>query len=344
MRLNILAAAVAVALAGSSASAQESIVQGASSSGHTTFQIMTGWSSVINREVPEVSMTVQASGPSVPTTQLVQQGRIQAGPAGNSAPYEAVRSIANFEGQPKADKVRTWMPIYVYGAQLVVPAESDVQDWTDLEGLRVGIALARLEAEGFLTWEANRGYRVTVFAIEDVRAIYGVRAILEAEAVRLSGRRGLSAVLVRELTELTRQMEEIVYIPDHSAEQRAWFLKMNHRFHRQIYDNCANEFLLRQIASTADLPLALRNFFSFSAEQLTESHAAHVNILAALTSGEADRAAGLMREHIWAARDRMSVKKTKRAGSQARRVPMSRGKRILVPAKERAGIRKESEG
>ena len=139
MRLNILAAAVAVALAGSSASAQESIVQGASSSGHTTFQIMTGWSSVINREVPEVSMTVQASGPSVPTTQLVQQGRIQAGPAGNSAPYEAVRSIANFEGQPKADKVRTWMPIYVYGAQLVVPAESDVQDWTDLEGLRVGV-------------------------------------------------------------------------------------------------------------------------------------------------------------------------------------------------------------
>ena len=49
----------------------------------------------------------------------------------------------------------------------------------------VRVALARLEAEGFLTWEPNRGYRVTVFSIEDVRAIYGVRAILESEAVRL---------------------------------------------------------------------------------------------------------------------------------------------------------------
>lgn len=223
-------------------------------------------------------------------------------------------------------------------------SETQLAKDTQVSRTPVRIALARLEAEGFLTWEANRGYRVTVFSIEDVRAIYGVRAILEAEAVRLSGRRGLSAALVRELTDLTRQMEEIVSIPDHSAEQRARFLKMNHRFHRQIYDNCGNEFLLRQIASTADLPLALRNFFSFSAEQLTESHAAHVNILAALTSGEADRAAGLMREHIWAARDRMSVKKTKRASSEARRVPMSRGKRILVPAKERARGKKENQG
>ena len=139
MKYSILAAAAAVALFGASASAQQSFVQGASSSGHTTFQIMTGWSTVINREVPEVSVTVQASGPSVPTTQLVQQGRIQAGPAGNSAPYEATRGIGAFEGQGEADKVRTWMPIYVYGAQLVVSADSDIENWTDLEGKRVGV-------------------------------------------------------------------------------------------------------------------------------------------------------------------------------------------------------------
>ena len=139
MKYTILAAATAVALSGASVSAQQSLVQGASSSGHTTFQIMTGWSTVINREVPEVSVTVQASGPSVPTTQLVQQGRIQAGPVGNSAPYEAVRSIGAFEGQEAADKIRTWMPVYVYGAQLVVPDDSEVTDWEDLEGKRVGV-------------------------------------------------------------------------------------------------------------------------------------------------------------------------------------------------------------
>lgn len=139
MKYSIQAAAAAVVLSSASAFAQQSLVQGASGSGHTTFQIVTGWSTVINREVPEVSVTVQASGPSIPTTQLVQQGRIQAGPAGNSAPYEAVRSIGAFEGQPSADKVRTWMPIYVYGAQLVVPADSDINNWEDLEGKRVGV-------------------------------------------------------------------------------------------------------------------------------------------------------------------------------------------------------------
>lgn len=139
MKIRNIAAAASVALIAASAQGQESFVQGASSAGHTTFQIMTGWSTIINREVPDVSVTVQASGASVPTTQLVQQGRIQAGPAGNSAPYEAVRSIGAFEGQPKADKVRTWMPIYVYGAQLVVPAESEIDDWTDLAGKRVGV-------------------------------------------------------------------------------------------------------------------------------------------------------------------------------------------------------------
>ncbi|WP_417725272.1 TAXI family TRAP transporter solute-binding subunit [Salipiger sp.] len=139
MNITLAATFVATAALCGTAGAQESFVQGASGSGHTTFQIMTGWAGVINREVPEVSVTVQASGASVPTTQLVQQGRIQAGPAGNTAPYEAVRSIGEFEGQPEADKIRTWMPIYVYGAQLVVPADSDIENWSDLDGKRVGV-------------------------------------------------------------------------------------------------------------------------------------------------------------------------------------------------------------
>ena len=199
----------------------------------------------------------------------------------------------------------------------------------------VRIALARLEAEGFLSWQPNRGYNVTVFSIEDVRAIYGVRAMLESEAVRLCGRRGMKAVLTRELQSLTDAMGKIVSNPCDDPEGRSEFLRLNHRFHRLIYENCGNPFLLRQIAATADLPLALRNYFAFSPKQLAESQVAHEMVLTALMAREPDRAAGLMREHIWSARDRMSVRKTKRRRAAPAGQASSRGKVTLIPGKDR---------
>jgi TRAP transporter TAXI family solute receptor len=199
--IKILATRVALAFTlglavGGTGNAQESFVQGASGSGHTTFQIMTGWAGVINREVPEVSVTVQASGASVPTTQLVQQGRIHAGPVGNSAPYEALRSIGAFEGQPEADKIRTWMPIYVYGAQLVVPAESDINDWTDLAGKRVGVG-----SIGSVGEQTNRaileaigvGYdKIDEFAIPHAEMVDGMKngaldAVIETTGIPTAG-------------------------------------------------------------------------------------------------------------------------------------------------------------
>ena len=54
-----------------------------------------------------------------------------------------------------------------------------------------------------------------------------------------------------------------------------------------------------------DLPLALRNYFNFSSQQLQVAHSDHVRILDAVKGGESERAAGLLREHIWAARDCM---------------------------------------
>lgn len=120
------------------AAAETSIVMGAARPGHTTFQIMTGYSTVINREIEGVTVTVQQSGASVATTELVAQNRIQAGPVGNTAPFEAWRGIKTFEGRQTQD-FRTWMPVYTYGAQLVVPADSDIESWADLEGRRVGV-------------------------------------------------------------------------------------------------------------------------------------------------------------------------------------------------------------
>ncbi|MCG8447169.1 MAG: TAXI family TRAP transporter solute-binding subunit [Hyphomicrobiales bacterium] len=133
-----IAVAATVTWFAADAAAETTFVQGATRPGHTTFQVMTGYANIINREVPEVTVTVQQSGASVATTQLVESNRIQAGPVGNNAPYDAWRGLGKFEGK-KTENIRTWTPIYTYGAQLIVPADSDIHDWTDLEGKRVGV-------------------------------------------------------------------------------------------------------------------------------------------------------------------------------------------------------------
>ena len=105
-----IAVAATVTWFAADAAAETTFVQGATRPGHTTFQVMTGYANIINREVPEVTVTVQQSGASVATTQLVESNRIQAGPVGNNAPYGAWRGLGKFEGK-KTENIRTWTPM-----------------------------------------------------------------------------------------------------------------------------------------------------------------------------------------------------------------------------------------
>jgi GntR family transcriptional regulator of vanillate catabolism len=193
----------------------------------------------------------------------------------------------------------------------------------------VRIALSRLEAEGLLTHDPKRGFRVTTFTVADVREIYSVRALMETEAVRLAARLGVGERGWRRLRSLNESMGLLLNRRGDDQAVRAEFQALNFEFHNLIYDHCGNRFLRRQIAAVAELPLALRNYSNFSSRELQESHVAHSNILSALEKGEGDRAAALMREHIWAARDRMVSRKTRRTTRRQGHAVSPRGKLIL---------------
>ncbi|WP_417721561.1 GntR family transcriptional regulator [Salipiger sp.] len=217
-------------------------------------------------------------------------------------------------------------------------SEAVVSELTGMSRTPVRAALSRLEGEGFLIHEPNVGFRVKVFTVEEVREIYGVRALLESEAVRLAGRRGLSDPVKTRLCALRDAMAGIVAHETGSNAERLVFQRHNYDFHNLIYDQCGNRFLRNRIDAAMELPLALRNFFNFSPEELAKSHEAHVSILASLVDGDAERAAAHMREHIWAARDRMAVRKTRTRRQGGRRPEVSsRGKRILTPGRQVAG-------
>ncbi len=181
-------------------------------------------------------------------------------------------------------------------------------------------ALNRLEAEGFVVYEPRRGHRLRRFSAQDAEEIYGVRALVESEAVRLAARRGLEPKSEADLGELISRMAAVLANPDglEPEEVRTRFLRLNHRFHAVLYGACGNQYLLRIIRQVTELPLVLRHYFNFSDEQLDASHQDHQSIFRALRAREPDRASALVREHILAARDRMLVT-SKAAGGRDER-------------------------
>jgi TRAP transporter TAXI family solute receptor len=176
--LGALGLAAPLLATGAVAQTPRNLVLGAASPGHATFNIVVAYSRVINRLVPAVATTVQQSGASTQTTQLVQTNRIAAGPTGNSAPYEAWRGLGTWQGRPTRD-IRTWMPMYVYGAQLVVREDSPIRSWADLAGRRVGVG--SIGSVGEMTnqviLEANGvGYdRIQAFRIPHEQMVDGFR-------------------------------------------------------------------------------------------------------------------------------------------------------------------------
>jgi DNA-binding GntR family transcriptional regulator len=168
-------------------------------------------------------------------------------------------------------------------------------------------ALARLETEGFVVYSRNRGHRVVTYTAQDVYDIYACRALLESEAARLVAQAGLSDADAQELTALVDRMDECLRDRLERPAVRRRFLMLNHQFHGRLYGAVSNLHLQHMIGRMTDIPSVIRNYFNFSDSQLQESQAAHRGILRAILNRDPDRAAALMREHIWAARDRMLV-------------------------------------
>ncbi|MCZ8099042.1 MAG: GntR family transcriptional regulator [Burkholderiaceae bacterium] len=170
----------------------------------------------------------------------------------------------------------------------------------------VRAALSRLVADGFVTYSPNRGHRMKVYTAEDVREIYGCRALLESEAVRLVAERGIDETTLAVLDDVLHRMDACIHAGGLSAaELRARYLPLNHRFHATLYAACPNGHLRTLIDKLTELPPVIRNYFNFSGDEFLESHVAHERIVSAIAAREPLRASSLMREHIWVARDRM---------------------------------------
>ncbi|REE97835.1 GntR family transcriptional regulator [Thermomonospora umbrina] len=152
-------------------------------------------------------------------------------------------------------------------------------------------ALRVLEAEGLVVHEAHRGHRVAVLSMTDLREIYRIREILEAEAVREAAAR-LTPELLATIEEAQRDVERAGEAGDVTAMAEA-----NRRFHFTLLGACGMPRLVRLITTLWDATDAYRALYYGGTDNRERVVHEHRAVLDALRDGDTESAIGHLDRH-----------------------------------------------
>jgi DNA-binding GntR family transcriptional regulator len=156
-------------------------------------------------------------------------------------------------------------------------------------------ALSRLAAESFVHMEDQRGYRVAPVSEQNLLEVTKLRSLVEPFALRQSIERGddrWEGAVVASLYRLNKLDRA-----DAPAEQEAW--EAAHReLHDRLISACRMPLLLHFSATLHDLSDRYRRLF-LTARPLDQAvRREHAAICDAALDRDADRACGMLREHI----------------------------------------------
>jgi DNA-binding GntR family transcriptional regulator len=150
-------------------------------------------------------------------------------------------------------------------------------------------ALRRLESEGWIVLQRNRGARVSPLSAAEVREIYEIRASLEATALRLAAPHHTAESLKQAAAVLRISRNE----PDHSL-----YPQHNREFHLSLYSPAGRPRLLAMIDA---LHSQGERYLRLKLEMPTyklQSDDEHEKILKALRAGDIERAVRILQPHM----------------------------------------------
>jgi DNA-binding GntR family transcriptional regulator len=168
-------------------------------------------------------------------------------------------------------------------------------------------ALARLAAEGLVTFEAFKGYRVSpLLTTTQVADLMHVRRLIEVDAARLAARR----IRVPDLIAVEKLLQQIL---EESAcvEVGSWshgyrqFNLLDKRFHETIVGAAGNQFLLDAYRSL-NVHIELGRFYNVFREMDQEQTCVeHDAIFRALHAHNPEEAAAAVEVHLHATEERI---------------------------------------
>jgi len=158
-------------------------------------------------------------------------------------------------------------------------------------------ALLILQTEGFLVAVPNRGAAVKTYSTEEIVDLYDTRAALESFAASLAVK-NITSEVIDALDESCERFAESVKSNDVLA-----LTHENSTFHRTILEVTHNASLQDVVGSVARLPLIYRAYYWYTDQGRLIALHYHEQITRALEAKDTMRVEGLMREHIYEARD-----------------------------------------
>lgn len=170
--------------------------------------------------------------------------------------------------------------------------ETDVAQALGVSRATLRAVLIRLQHEGFVEIQPNRGAQVRSFSVEEATRILQVREVLEGFATALAAEKATPAHLA-ELRGIVADMEKTL-----AAGDLLGYLRLVGRFHQVIIEAAAHEFI-DQFLHLLHAPLVRHQFrIILVPGRRDKSLAEHREILTYLERHDAAGAEQAMRRHV----------------------------------------------
>src|SRR6202171_1195183 len=170
--------------------------------------------------------------------------------------------------------------------------EASVATRLEVGRTAVRAALVRLDQEGLVTLEPNRGARVRLISDREALEIEEVRATLEAMLARRAASRATPTDL-RELRQLVVEMRERVEKKDSIG-----YSELNAPFHQRIWAAADHRTASRLVGGLKSQSIRFQYQTILRPGRTERSLREHEAIFNALKAHDADAAESAMREHL----------------------------------------------
>jgi DNA-binding GntR family transcriptional regulator len=170
--------------------------------------------------------------------------------------------------------------------------ESSIAERIGAGRTAVRAALVRLDQEGLVTLERNRGARVRHISDSEALEVEEVRAALEGLLARRAATR-ITPDDLRELHQVIEQMRERVEQGDSIG-----YSELNATFHQRIWSAADHATASRIVGSLKSQAIRFQYQTAMRPGRAQRSLGEHEAIFAALKGHDADGAEAAMREHL----------------------------------------------
>lgn len=170
--------------------------------------------------------------------------------------------------------------------------EASVAEWLGAGRTAVRAALVRLDQEGLVVHERNRGARVRLIDGREALEIEEVRAALEGMLAARAATRVTTADL-GELDSMTAEMRERVAHGDALG-----YSELNARFHRRIWEAADHRTAMRIVDGLKSQSIRFQFQTALRPGRAERSLHEHEAIVDALRRGDAAGAESAMRKHL----------------------------------------------